>query len=91
MVQQAQPAALLHTLLRESGLSQQDLEQRARQSKLGYAAQVAALQDGCDCRACRLLRQTVDSLVDEAMKEIAPPPARVPGELVEAPPSGRPE
>jgi isopentenyldiphosphate isomerase len=77
MVQQAQPAALIRRLSQELGVSPQELEERARQSRLGYAAQVAALQDGCGCRACRLLRQSLDGLVDEAMKEIATPPPPV--------------
>jgi len=77
MVQRAQPAAILQRLSQELGINPQELEERARQSRLAQAAQVAALQDGCNCRACKLMRQSLDRLVDDAMNEIAPPPAPV--------------
>ena len=81
MVQQAQPAALLQRLSQELGLDKQEFEARARQSKLGYAAQIAAVRSGCNCEACRLLRATVDGLVDEAMREVPPVPSTTPAEL----------
>ena len=77
MVHQAQPDQILRALSSQLGVSPAELETRARQSKLGYAATMAAIQDGCTCRACRLLRRTCDGLVEDAMKEIAPPPAPV--------------
>ena len=77
MVNQAQPDQLLRALSSQLGVSPAELETRARQSKLGYAATMAAVRSNCGCQACQLLRQTVDSLVEDAMKEIAPPPAAV--------------
>ena len=91
MVQQAQPDQLLRALSSQLGVNPQDLEERARQSKLAYAAQVAAIQDGCTCRACQLLRRTVDGLVDDAMKEITRPSTADPIKAVRAPLAAPPE
>lgn len=83
MVQQAQPDQLLRALSSQLGVNPQELETRARQSRLGYAATMAAVRSNCGCDACKLLRQTVDSLVEDAMKEITPPPRSVQAEPVE--------
>jgi len=83
MVHPAQPDQLLRRLSQEIGVNPQELQERARQSKLGQAATMAAIQDGCDCRACLLLRGTVNTLMAEAMREIAPPPAPAPAPVVE--------
>ena len=78
MVHPAQPDQLLRRLSQELGVNPQELQERARQSKLGYAATMAAVRSNCGCDACRLLRRSVDALVDEAMQEITPPAAVVP-------------
>ena len=39
-----------------------------RQSQLMIGAVMAALRDGCDCRACRLLRRLSDSLIDALLE-----------------------
>jgi len=44
---------------------------------------MAAIQDGCNCRACRFLRGTVDGLMEEAMQEITPPAVAAPVPPVE--------
>ena len=73
MVHQAQPDQLLRALGSQLGVNQQELEAGARQSRLRYAATMAAIHDGCGCDACRLLRAAADKVVTDALKEIAPP------------------
>ena len=78
MVHQAQPDQLLRALSSQLGVNPQELEERARQSRLGYAATMAAIHDGCACDACRLLRAAADKVVTDALKEITPPPVGAP-------------
>jgi hypothetical protein len=80
MVNQAQPQALLRALSQQMGLSPQEIEGRAHDAKVGLAATMAALQDGCDCRACKLLRTTSNKLIDDAMTETFPHAASSPVE-----------
>ena len=83
MVHPAQPDQLLRRLSQELGVNPQELQERARQSKLGYAATMAAVRSGCNCDACQLLRRSVDSLVEDAMKEITPPAPPAPVQALE--------
>jgi len=80
MVQQAQPEALLRALSSQLGVNPQELEARARQQRFTYAATMAAVQSGCTCDACKLLRETVGNVVDDALKEL--PPAAKPVQAV---------
>lgn len=81
---QAQPDQILRVLSSQLGVSPQDLEERARQSRLSLAATMAALQDRCSCNACQLLRQTAGKLVQDALKEVTPPPPAAATQPIEA-------
>jgi len=35
---------------------------RSRQAQLSFSAMLAALQSGCNCEACQLLREAVESM-----------------------------
>jgi hypothetical protein len=83
MVQQGQPDQLLRVLSSQLGVSPQDLEDRARQSRLGYAATMSAVQGRCNCDACRLLRAAAGKLVQDALKEAIPLAVSAPPEPVE--------
>ena len=71
MVNQAQLGPLLQTLLREQGVDPQEVQSRGRQGKLGFAASIIALRNGCNCEPCQILRRSMDGLLEDARKEIA--------------------
>jgi hypothetical protein len=71
MVQPAQLAPLVQTLLREQGVDPQELQSRGRQGRLGFAASLIALTNNCNCEPCQILRQSMHLLLQEARKEIA--------------------
>jgi len=39
-------------------------EQVSRQSQLFFAAIMAALHDNCECRACNILKQIADTMIN---------------------------
>ena len=77
MVHPAQPEALLQALSNQLGVKPQELEARARQQRFTYAATMAAVSSVCSCDACKLLRETVGNVVEDALKELPRPAAPV--------------
>ena len=45
---------------------------RSRQAQLSFSAMLAALQSGCNCEACQLLREAVDTMRVRPRSQEAP-------------------
>jgi len=46
-------------------------EQVPRQSQLFFAAIMAALHDGCGCRACNILKKIANAMIDNLVEGVA--------------------
>ncbi len=46
-----------------------DLEARAQQGQLSFAASIFAMKSGCACGACQLLRRAMDAMTGDTLKE----------------------
>ena len=66
MPSKSSSAAGIDRLLAAATASPSDLEDRARQSQVTFAATAFAMRGGCDCKACVYLRQAVDLLLATA-------------------------
>lgn len=60
-----------------SGGLKSDLEGRARQSRLTFAATIEAMKSGCTCQPCQWLRQAVDMLLEDVRTEVKDDASRV--------------
>jgi hypothetical protein len=59
----------MEQLMGNSGAANTGMETRAKQGRLSFAATMFAVKAGCDCGACKLLRQAMDEVTNEAFKE----------------------
>ena len=67
------PKALAEAALKLAGGDAEataDLESRAQQGRLSFAATMYAIKSGCDCGACQLLRKATDALTADTFKEV---------------------
>lgn len=71
MVNPALANQLLQQLAGQVPVSSDDLEARARQGRLTFAATIAASRSDCQCEPCQLLRKALDGLLADARKDIA--------------------
>ena len=71
MMDTQQMRAMLGQALGAGPADNSELEARAKQGRLTFAATVGALRNGCTCEPCVLLRQAVDLLLADTKKEAA--------------------
>lgn len=72
MMDPNQAQALVRQLMASGQPDMADLESRARQGRLSFAATISAMRSNCQCEACGFLRQAIDVLLADAKKEVSP-------------------
>jgi hypothetical protein len=70
MVTPELPPGLLATAGQIAGQGQAQRDVQTKHSRLAFAATVSAMQGGCNCQACKLLRAGISALLEEVAKEV---------------------